>query len=283
MFKNASIYKLAHPEQLDGLEDTLDQAKFLPVGDGLKSFGWAEVRGDELCLKSHGHILLRFMIEKKVIPSSALKRAFAERCRETEDEQGFAPGKVQKREILERVHDELASNALTTRAATWVWLDAARGRLVIDSTVGGTLDLIQRALMVTSGIELTSHEHWAGRMMTHWLMDEDTLPYGYTIDDAVQMEYPGERHTAVAFKKADLAETKVRIHADQGAIVTKLALTFKSRISFALLPIHQLRSIKLLDVTKERQVAADADSQENDFILTALELQALIDDLTEEI
>lgn len=282
MLKKASLYKLADVAQLEDLEDTLDQAKFLPCGDALKSAGWAPVRDDELYLKSHGHILLKFLTEKKVIPPSALKRAVEARCAELEETQGFPPGKKARAEIKERVADELAARALTTQTATWVWIDTARGRLVIDSSVVGTMDAILTALIRASGIELTSHKTWAGSFMNHWLLDEDTLPYNYSIDDTIQLEYPGESGSIAAFKRADLSEAKVRIHAEQGAIVTKMAMTFKDRVSFTLQPNHQLLNIKLLDVVKENQVAKDADEFENTFILEALELRALIDDLTTE-
>ncbi len=285
MFKKATIYCVNDAAQLAGLEEKLDQAKFLPcASEQIKSSGWAEVREGALFMQSHGHLLFNFMVEKKVIPGSALRRAVEETCKALEDEQGFPPGKKARAEIRERKMDELAARALTTRATTGVWVDTERGRIVIDSSVVGTLDLIISALVKTTKLDLTYLNSWAGKDMTHWLMDEngDVMPDDYTIDDAVQMEYPGERGTVVAFKKADLSAAKVGIHVVEGAQVTKMALTYKSRISFVLQPTHQLINLHLLDVAKENQVAQDADEQENNFMLMALELRALIDSLSEE-
>lgn len=283
MLKTASIYRLADLKQLDGLEDKLDREKFLPVeAPNLKSFGWGEVREGALCLRSHGHLLLKLTIESKVIPPSALKRAIAAKCDELEKVQGFAPGKKQRAEVKEHVLDELAARALTKLADTKVWIDTVRGRVVIDSAVVGTLDIIIK-LLTHLGLDLTYHASWAGGQMNYWLLGKDgdnVMPDDYTIDDAIQMEYPGERGTTVAFKKAELEAHAVQMHAQAGAIVTAMAMTYKSRVSFTLLPTHQLKGIRLLDIVKENQVAQDADAFENDFVLTALELQMLIDDLT---
>lgn len=282
MFKKASIYRVADVKQLDGLEEFLDQAKFLPVeAPNLKSSGWAPVRDGELFMRSHGHILLKLTIESKVIPPSALKRAVNERCDELEKVQGFAPGNKARAEIKERVSDELAARALTKRVDTGVWIDTLRGRIVIDSSVVGTLELIQ-TLLIKAGLDLTYLEAWAGSRMNSWLLDDDELPPDYTIDDAIAMEYPGERGTIVTFKKANLDTPDVQMHASKGAIVTAMAMTYKDRVSFALSPVHQLRNIKLLDIVKENQVAQDADAFENDFVLMALELRALIDSLSTE-
>ena len=283
MFKKASIY-CYKPGAESGLEENLEAGKFLPVTDNaIKSSGWSPVRDGELCVTSHGHKLLVFTIEKKVIPGSALKLAVEERCSELEEQQGFAPGKKARAEIKERVFDELLPRALPTRASTKVWIDTERGRIIIDSSVVGTLELIIRALVMAAPFELSYLPAWGGAEMNIWMVAEgDDLPAGYTIDDAVQMEYPGGRGTVVAFKKADLEEDAVQMHLAAGAIVTKMALTFNSRVSFTLQPIHQLLNIKLLDVTKDNQVAKDADEFENNFILMALELRALIDSLSEQ-
>ena len=282
MFKNASIYKLSDPEQLAGLADTLSQAQFPPCGThDLKSSGWVPVRGDELSMTMFGHTLLGFVVEKKVIPPSTLKRAINARCVQQAEAQGFVPGKKQRKEIAEQVLDELAARALTSRAETLVWIDHEAGHVIIDSVSESTLDLISSTLISSSGLELTNLEHWAGKDMTEWLLDEgESMPIEYTIDDAIQMEYPGEQGTVVAFKKADLNDDAVTMHAEAGAVVTKMAMTFKSRVSFNLLASPQLAGIKLLDVAKDRQVAQDTDDFENGFMLMALELRALIDSLS---
>lgn len=280
VFNKASIYVIADIKRLDGLAELLGQAKFLPVDSGLKSFGWAPVRGDELLMSSHGHQLLNFTIEAKVIPPSALKLAVQAHCDECQKNQGFAPGKVQRKEIKEQVAHELCARALARRVSTAVWIDTVRGRLIIDSSTVGTLDLIISSLVKLTNVELVFLPAWAGAEMNDWLLQGE--PDDYTVDDAIQMEYPGERGTIVAFKKADLVADAVHVHAAAGAIVTKMALTYRSRLSFVLAPIHQITNIRLLDVTKENQVAKDADEQENNFVLIALELQALIDSLSEE-
>lgn len=282
MFKKASIYRVADLRQLDDLEYRLDQHQFLPVeAPNLKSSGWAVVRDGELHLRSHGNLLLNLTIESKVIPPSALRRAVDEKCAALEKVQGFAPGKKVRAEVKEQVIDELTARALTKRVDTKVWIDTVRGRVVIDSSVVGTLALIQ-SLLIKAGLELVYMNAWAGERMNSWLVDDGELPADYAIDDAIVMEYPGERGTTVAFKKANLGEAAVTTHADRGAVVTSMAMTYKSRVSFALSPIHQLRNIRLLDITKGSQVAQDADAFENDFVLMALELRDLIDSLSEE-
>lgn len=283
MFKKATIHVIEDVAKFDGLEDVIDQAKFLPCGTHeLKTFGWYPVRDGELMMRSHGHILLRFMVETKVIPVSAIKVRLAEKVAELTDAQGFAPGNKATSELKEQVIDELTARALTRRAVTGVWIDVARSRMIVDSSVVGTLGLIVRSLTNLTGVQFKWLEHWVGDQLDSWLLDEDSLPTNYVIDDAIAMEYPGERGTTVTFKKADLGTPAVHMHAAAGAHVVQLALTYKSRVSFSLSPLHQLKNIRLLDIVLENQVVQDADVLENSFVLMALELRDLIDSLSEK-
>ncbi len=279
-FKTPTIYSLLKPEQLEGLEETLSQAKFLPVGQAeMLSSGWSPVLEGRFLFRSHDHILLNFTVEKKTIPGSAVKLALAEKLVEVTKAQGFAPGRKQAKELKEALVDELCARVLPIRKTVGVWIDVKQARVIIDTTATKVMELIHRALVSVSGVELGDVEKWPGRLMPAWAADPDDLPEGYTVDDAIQLEYPGERGTTVAFKKADLSKASVLIHIADGACVTSMAMTFNDRISFTLMPITQLRGVTALDVLKNDQVERDVDAFENDFILMTCEQQALITSL----
>lgn len=280
--KNASIYHVPRISQLIGLEENLTAARFLPTGDLQKlSYGFEPVRDDQLVFSSHEHLLLKFTVEKKSIPGSAIAVAVKAKCEALEEEQGFSPGKKQRAEIKERVVDELMPRALASRRSMFVWVDLKAERLIIDSTSNLVIDVILSSLIRYAGLELANLEKWPGRLLGDWLLDDSNLPTDYTIDDAVQLEYPGERRTTIAYKKGNLDGLQARRHVEAGAQVVTMAMTYDSRLSFVMTSAHQLRSIKPLDIILDNQVERDVDRFENDFILMASEVRALIDSLIE--
>jgi recombination associated protein RdgC len=277
-FKKPTFYRIGKID-VDALEAALANCQFTDIlPDQTTSFGWAPVFEDQMMFSSHKHLLLKFMVERKKIPASTVQTMLTAACKKIEDDQGFAPGKKARAELKERIVDELTPRALPVRAATLVWIDLEAKMLVIDTHTVGVIDEINSVLLKTESIEINHLEAWPGKVMTGWLFvpdGGDVLPEGYTIDDAVKMEYPGERGTTVTFGKANLYDPAVAVHVSNGAQVIAMAMTFNDRISFTLLPTGQLAGVKPLDIIKDNQVEKDVDVFENDFLLMALELRAL--------
>lgn len=282
LFKNASIFS-TQTQDFSKLGDQLAACLFEPITSSqVVSFGFEPVFEDQLVFQSHGHLLLKFTREKKVVPKSAIEDLAKARAEELEEQQGFAPGKKAMKEIKEAARDELVARALSTRSSCRVWIDTKAGRVIVDSTSNPIIDLISTALVKHAEMDLRHFERWPGAqdraLIPSWFVDPDEcLPMDLTLDDAAQLEMPGSLGTLITFRKADLSTREVINHIGQGAVVISVALTYKDRLSFTLCQGSQLRGIKALDILDEAQAAPDVDRFENDFILAAAEIGGAID------
>jgi recombination associated protein RdgC len=281
MFKSATVFEIQKPADFKGLAEKLAACPFTPVGSlQAESFGFEPVHEGTLTFRSHNCELFRFTVEQKRIPKSAINVELKARCAAFEKEAGVPPGKKAKKELRERVVDDLLPRALPSRRSVLVWADYDSSRLVIDSTSNTTIDLFWKAFFKCVQTDIGTTDKWLGaRVLGEWLDDLVNLPSTYSVDDAVKLEYPNG--AVVTFKKADLDTERVRGHLSNGASVASLAMTYDSRLSFVVTPARQIRSIKPLDVLKERQVENDLDAFENDFVLMTGELRALFDSFAE--
>lgn len=278
--KNLSIYGIRNVAVLEGLEEKISQAKFLPPGTHeVKTQGFVPVFGDQLVFQTHGQLLLRFATEKKVVPKSAVDSLVEARCEELEEQQGFPPGKLTRKEIVERARDELVAKALTTRKDIHIWVDTLKRRLVIGTASNPVCDdVIKLLLKCIEKLDLEHLPAWPGKVLGEWI---DEAPYGFSVDDKVNLRYPNNRGTTVAYNKADLGAHRALEHIRAGAEVASLAMTFNDRVSFTISPVQRLTGVKPLDIIKESQAVPDVDRFENDVILMSREYGELIDQVVQ--
>jgi recombination associated protein RdgC len=279
--KNATIYGISPKAQFP--VEQLQAARFVPVDSlQMQSVGFSPVRDDELAYKQGKHTLLRFTVEKKHIPGSAVAVMLEEKCAELAREQSFPPGKKQRKELKERIVDALLPRALSTRRTTAVWIDQDQHRIVIDSTSDSLCDEIVKALIkLYPTIEFQDARWPRAKVVTTWLDDEP--PTHFTVDDAVQLQYPGEKGKRVKFDRANLDAHDVQTHLAAGAYVDSVAMTFSSRLSFIMTDNMRIRRIKALDIVQEgREAESDVDRFDSDFALMTRELGCLIDALVQE-
>lgn len=279
--KNATIFGISPKAQFP--IEQLQAARFVPATDlQLVSSGFSPVRDGELAYRQGKHLLLRFTVEKKHIPASAVAVKLEERCIALETEQGFAPGKKARKELKELVIDELLPRALATRRTTAVWIDQDQHRIVIDSASNPVIDDILATLRGACASDLGICDvSWPrAKVVTEWMRDE---PHDFTIDDAVVLQFPGEKGKVVKFDRADLRDHDVQAAVSAGASVQSVSMTYASRLSFVMTDNNQIRRIKPLDIIRESTAAEkDVDRFDNDFALMTRELGVMIDALVQE-
>lgn len=276
--KNATIYGIS-PKAHFNLEQ-LQAARFAPaMSQEPQASGFVPVRG-ELAYKQGKHTLLRFMVEKKHIPASAVAVMVEEKAAAMEKEQGFPPGKNARKELKERVVDELLPRALSTRRVTSVWIDQDQHRIVIDSAASSVVDEIVKALLKVFGEIGLQDVSWPrAKVLTEWVNDE--APRDFTLDDSLVLQYPGAKGTVVKYERGGPGSMDVLDNLQRGAIVQSVAMTFASRVSFVMTDNNQIRKIKPLDITRETETV-EADRFDNDVALMTRELGVLIDALVQE-
>ena len=125
-FKNLIVYRMTASWQLTAaqVEEAVSANAQPPIGlTQPVSTGWEPIFDGLFAHVVNRQILLQFKTEKKVVPSSALKTAVAERVEEVERMTGRKPGKKERREIKDDALLALLPSALATIAQTRVWID----------------------------------------------------------------------------------------------------------------------------------------------------------------
>ncbi len=278
MFKSATAFSLADLD-LDVLKAEIGKLQFTPCGAiSTLSFGFEPVR-DQPYYFNGKQMLLSFVIEKKSIPGAALKRKVEEACARAEQAQGFAPGKKMRKEIKERVVDELLPSILPVRKSVGVWVDLANQRAVVDSVSNGVLDILLPELfkLTIEARDLpseTSPQDWMTKIVREDYCDS------FTIDEYAQLVLPGDKGTVVTYQNADLTCGEIIDQLTVGKMqVCKLALTLNDEVSFVLNSSFQLSKIEALE--KPEKVAG-VDQFEADFLLMTGTLTSMLDTLIEE-
>lgn len=289
MFKNASIYKIKLPQPLllAALNELAAAYEFVPCGASQdRSIGWVPPRGQEhgaMVEQIGGHLILRLMIETKAVPSQALKEKVDEQVKHIEATTGRKPGKKEKRELTDDARLAMLPMAFAQRAAVWVWIDPAKGMLVIDSASQARLDVVtQYLVMLVDGTKIQHLNTQASPQacMALWLTDVDAPRGMFDIGRECLLKACDESKAVVRYAKHSLDIDEVRQHIRHGKVPVKLALSYDDRVSFVLTSSMQITGLKFLEpVFEERAGDTNADAFDADVAILTGELSKLIPDL----
>ncbi len=295
-FKNLQIYRLPAPWAMsqEQLEEALSPQTFSDAsGMDMQNQGWCSPRENSMLVHAvNRQFLLSFATEKKLLPATVVNQVSKAKAAEIEEQQGFAPGRKQMKEIKEQVTDELLPRAFSIRRNTGVWIDPVNGWLVVDAgNAGRAEEVIKLLLKCVKRLPLRALRVQQSPVsaMTQWLV-ADEAPLGFTIDQDTELRSTGEGKATVRYVRHALEAEDVRRHIEAGKQCTRLALTWNSRISLVLTEAMTLKRITPLDVIKETDggMSRDADERfDGDMLLMTGELgnmmTALVDALGGEI
>ena len=260
MFKNLTVYRMG-PEwapDLAIIDDQLGKARFVPCGaTQQKSFGWVEPRGHEhgpLIESIGGQWVIKLMTEQRVVPGSVVKRRVDEMAEQIEQTTGRKPGKKLSKELKEQALLELLPMAFTKQSGTLVWIDVKERLLYVDASSMGRADDVASTLVKTLDGQLSVQQfHTAespAACMSAWLKDGEP-PAGFTIDRECELKSSDEQKSVVRYARHRLDTEEVRQHILTGKTPTKLAMSWRDRVSFVLTETLQIKKLALLDVVME--------------------------------
>lgn len=288
-FKNLQMFRLSAGWSIGAneLEDMLAKQAFAPCGGAdMQSQGWVPVRDKgSLVHTVNRQILLRFCTEKKLLPASVINQATKAKVEEAEEQQGYKPGKKQRKEIKEQVTDELLPRAFAVSSSTHVWIDPVHGWLVVDAaSPTKTDDVFKWLLRSIPALPVASLRvvRAPGEAMTNWL-ELDEAPAGFTVDQDAELRSIGENRATVKYTHHTLEADDTRRHIKGGKRCTKLALTWNDRVSFVLTDALAIKRVAVLDVLKENGSTSQDESErfDSDFLLMAGELNGLLNSLVD--
>ena len=274
---------------LDTLADALLPQRFDAAGPLEEArAGWVPpLEGEPGLVASVGRqMLVTLRQERKLLPARVVAQFVKARADAIEAQEGVRPGRRRLRELKEQVRDELLPRAFSLGTDTRAWIDPDSGWLVVDAASQARADelvgQLARALEPFPGRPLRTVRPPGGEM-TAWLVDGEP-PAGFTIDQDVELKARDTRAT-VRWANQSLDTDDVVRHARAGKQCTRLALTWRDRVSFVLTDGLVLRRVRPLDVLQEAAGSGEpADARERfetDFALMAGELSALLGELVD--
>lgn len=280
MFKKLTLFRIQC--DTDFAPGALDSAAFVPTGPTeASSIGFVSPRGhdhDDLVENIVGELLLRVQVETRPIPSQALKRRVEEMAAHIEEQTGRKPGKKALRDLKEQATLELLPQAFPRRAATWVWISPRLNMLAIEAGGRAAEDIASLLIKTLDGLALHMIQtaEAPAACMAAWLMDGEP-PAGFTIDRECELKSEDEMKSVVRYGRHALDIEEVKQHLTAGKRPTRLALTYKDRVSFELTDTLQVRKISFLDLVFEGGNKPARDEQfDADAAIATAELGAML-------
>ena len=287
-FKNLLVYRLAPDANIkaDDLEEKLKANALQPCGSfEMETRGWVPPRdGDPFVHSLQRQWLLMFGANQKLLPGSIITQTAKERAAKLAEKQEHPVGRKQMRDIRERVLEELMPKALSRRRTLGAWIDPVKHWLVIDTAADKKADELLEAL-IGADVEVAAKrlecQQSPSAQMTLWL-SSGQVPAPFTIDQDLELKASGESRATVRYVNHPLEGREIREHIAGGKVATRMAMTWKNRVSFVLTDQLQIKRVAFLDILKD-ETQDQADNAEEqfdiDFALMTGELAALLADL----
>ncbi|MDR2000085.1 MAG: recombination-associated protein RdgC, partial [Zoogloeaceae bacterium] len=249
-FRNLQIYRLSEDWNSDAsrFAEKLAQSAFQPCGGfDMQSRGWVPPRGNEgeLLICANRQWLIALGLEHKLLPGSVIRQYTQARLAELEIKQGFKPGRAQARDMREQVTAELLPRALVTRKLIYAWIDPINRWLIVDAASPAKAEEVLEHLKATLAdlpLKLFRTCSAPGTAMTGWLANQEA-PAGFTIDRDCELRAAGEEKAVVRYVRHPLDGDEITRHITNGKAATRLALTWRDRISFTLTEQLQLKRL----------------------------------------
>lgn len=287
-FKNLQIYRIADwnitPAELE--EKLSRRALQECLRMEMQSIGWVTPRDDgESFVHVLGqHMLIALGVEKKLLPATVINQQAKERAVELEQQQGYKPGRKQIKDIKEAVTIELLPRAFSQQRKTYAWIDPVGGWFVIDAANLGKADeLIETLFKSVDNIALKPLKtHLSpSTAMTGWLSGGE-LSSAFSIDQHCELRGKSDEKSTVSYNHHVLDSEEITRHVKAGKEATKVAMTWRNKISFILHENSQLKRIAPLDILKE-PVETDEELFNSDFTIMTGELMQLLPDVIDSL
>ena len=270
------------------MEAGLEPARFVECGASQeKSIGWTEPRGEAhgpLVEAVAGQLVLKLMVEVKIVPGSVITRKAKERVAHIEATTGRKPGKKETRDIKDDLRLELLPMAFTKQGSVGVWIDPLARLLVIDAGSQAKADEVVTMLVKCLdgfSVTLINTTTSPAVAMAQWLTTQEP-PQGFSVDRECELKSADESKSVVRYSRHPLDIDEVRQHIESGKQPTRVAMTWDSRVSFVLTEALQIKKVAFLDVVMEGAAGSSKgkdDGFDADVAIATAELQKLIPDL----
>lgn len=291
-FKNAIIYQLNKDNLLDKkvVELAVNASPFSPCGntDSTKS-GWISPYGENgdnpLMIDLNGQLLLRLKKETKILPSSVVKQALADKVAKQEDALNRKLKKTEKQSLKDEVFIDLLPRAFSKYQTFWLWIDTVNKRVIVDSASFKQAEDILALLRKEVGslaITPLSSDVPLDKIMTDWVRNTVKIP-PILLGNEIELKDVLEDNQVVRCKNLDIDGQEVFVHIDAGKQVSKLNLVDERGVAFMLNKDFTLKRIKfdsaIVDKNEDFMPEERDKRLEADFVIMSSALAETIETL----
>ena len=289
-FKNMHFYQFDGAFKLTGqqLHEALLTRKARRCGHmEMDTQGWCPPLGQssEMLVHQNGaNLMLCLRREDKVLPASLVREQVEERALAIEAEAGRPVGRKERRDLKDMVLQELMPKALVRSSQTFACILPESGWLIVNAASAKRSEELIETLRKTLGtlnVVLPATSESPESAMTRWLLHEEALPQGFSLEDACEMHVASEAGGVIRCSKIDIDREEVRAHISTGCRVKRMAMNWQERLSFVLyedLSVHRMRFDSA--ILEEADGGEDDASQfDADFVIMSSELTEFITNL----
>lgn len=289
MIQKFTLYRIGNlPAGARMLGHYLQSAEFVPTTATQEhAVGFQPPRAEhgEFVEAIAGHWIARLVIERRKVPTAALKKRVDEEADKIEAATGRKPGKKERRALKEDALLALLPQAFPKQVAVPVWIDPLARMLVIGATSQAVIDdaitaLVRAVPDVT--ITMLQTRITPRTAMTSWLCDPETAGAHFALGRECELQSSDEERAVVRYNRHHLQGDEVRRHVGEGKLPRRLALDWEGRVSFRLSDTLAIDKVQLLDlVFADRGDDDAADHFDTDVTIFTGELSALVADLVD--
>ena len=284
-FKNAIIYQLNKDNLFDtqAITNAVNACPFVPCGntDSMRS-GWVSPFGESqdnpLVLDNNGQMLLRLKKEIKILPSSVIKQALAEKVTQQEQLFNRKLKKAEKLSLKDEVYIDLLPRAFSKYQFFWLWIDTVNKRVIVDSSSFKQAEDILALLRKEMGtLALTPYasDTPLEKTLTKWVKESLSFP-PIILGDEIELKDAVEDSIVVKCKNQEINSQEIFVHIDSGKQISKLKLLDERGVSFILNRDYTLKRIKfdnaILDKNEDFLPEESNAKLEADFMLMISQL-----------
>lgn len=272
-FNNLSVYRLITTETLDAetLETALATLPARACGSQVAStYGFVpptDFNNDPpLVHEVGGHLLIAAQHEERILPSSVVKDALAEKIAEIEEAEVRKVYRKEQLQLKDEIVQTLMPRAFIRKSVTQAALDPVEGLIYVNTSSSRKAEELLSAMREALGslpVRPISVKQAPAATFTGWLKTHEAS-HGLILLDECELRDTAEDGGIIRIKREDLTSEEVQIHLSTGKIATVLALAWEDKLSFVLdekLSIKRLRFEELLQTQAEEDGGDDKASQ----------------------
>lgn len=234
------------------IEAALEKVKFRPcAASDWESIGFVPAFDggvdEPLALEVEGAYWVQLQTEKKILPSSVVKRIFKERLLKREQEYGRKIGRKEQKELKQEIIDELLPRALTGQSSILAVIDPKMGFVLVGESSAKKAEflvtMLNRALDSLRTAMVDYPESTSGAMADLLLGKGAEL---FAAETSLTLKGSGTSPPTVKFAQYPLAQKEVLDLLKEGMRPSEIELSWEGRLSFVLTDKFVLKKVNFL-------------------------------------